>query len=426
MKKITCIIILLNSICYNIYCQIELDVLNLNRDEILENLSTLISDPGSNYCNLDTAKNGIKEKDFNHYLFLKDATTNSDIHDSQIVTHAAIFRGNVNLSETTFNKVVHLGNSYLLKHLTVTRSNFTDLKIHRSYLLNGAHFFLTKVNDRMLFQRNICLAGTSNGVFFKGTEFGTLVDFTGSMFDKAPTFDKIILPDTVILDYIYTPDEIDLTNVELYNDGVLAKEKCVISLKNVASKINLTYDKFKLFEPTHPNVIEFNEVSNQYTFLLKNLQNRGYDTKQLVRDYKKFLFLKDPTHGRLEKKWNFFLNWLDSTWWDYQFNKVRIVLWTCIFMILFSVFNYLFRMKVVDAYKLPSITDHIDKKHSLKQFSLMLCYTGLVFFGIKLSIENMNFEKRMTGVLYIFFQYSLGLICLAYLINLLIDTPQAL
>jgi hypothetical protein len=47
-------------------------------------------------------------------------------------------------------------------------------------------------------------------------------------------------------------------------------------------------------------------------------------------------------------------------------------------------------------------------------------YTSLIFFGLKMSVDRINFDRWGYALLLIF-EYSFGLICLAYLVNFIIN-----
>ena len=121
-----------------------------------------------------------------------------------------------------------------------------------------------------------------------------------------------------------------------------------------------------------------------------------------------------------------FFNFLSRYWWNYGYDKARIVLWSLGFMFLFSLINY-FKLKyVILAYKIESIEKWVTDRYQGRPFRgfyaglASLLYTGALFFGIKLNFEKFDFKK--TGYsLIILFQFLLGLVCTGFIINLILS-----
>jgi len=117
------------------------------------------------------------------------------------------------------------------------------------------------------------------------------------------------------------------------------------------------------------------------------------------------------------------INFLDKYWWNYGFNKGRIVLWTLVFLTIFLVGNlsiwntinkyYLLLPTSVQSYYYSS-----QRKYNYKWdvFFRILLFTFFIFFTFKLDIEKLSRHttKFMTWV---FIQYVIGLICLFFLFN---------
>jgi len=270
---------------------------------------------------------------------------------------------------------------------------------------------------------------------FVGANFGTLLDFQGSHLESS-IFQDAVLPDTLFLANISLGEELDLTNTILDS----SKEHCFIELyKAPIDKINLRYGKFKLLISDPINSKTFENYSNVYERLLRNFRNRGYTTSYslLDREYQEFKFIKNPDGSGFDN----FLNWFNKHWNDYGYNRALIWRNTGFLFLIFYLINLLrFPQLLNRVYTIKPIVKAFNggllmeddeseviypelknKALYLARPFLTLYYTLIIFFGLKMSIEQLNFSKPFS-VLYIFIQYIVGLICLAYLANFVITS----
>ncbi len=58
--------------------------------------------------------------------------------------------------------------------------------------------------------------------------------------------------------------------------------------------------------------------------------------------------------------------------------------------------------------------------HLLKRIPIVLYYTGLIFFGLKVEIERLNYTNFL-ALFYFFSIYTSGLICLGFIANIIIS-----
>ncbi len=246
--------------------------------------------------------------------------------------------------------------------------------------------------------------------------------------------------DTIRFIGVTTSKEINLNLPWILGPDSARLKKTVIDLSgSQIEKFDLDYSNYTLYDGDRSTLtsIEFNNFRNVYTQLLKNLQNRGYTTEQLDKDYKRFLYLKDP--GR-SKFWGSVLNFLDEQWWGYGYEKQRVPMWTAIFLGIFFLLNVTVCSTSRDVYSIRAINSSFERfeeesfqqgaittktriKEFFKGYLLVFYHTAIVFFGLKMSIDNIDFN-RPVWVAYIFLQYTLGLVCLAYLVDFVISSPQ--
>ena len=58
--------------------------------------------------------------------------------------------------------------------------------------------------------------------------------------------------------------------------------------------------------------------------------------------------------------------------------------------------------------------------HNISRLWYSFVYTAVIFFSLSLKISNVNFRNK-GGTMYIMFVYTLGLICLAYMANFVLQ-----
>lgn len=284
---------------------------------------------------------------------------------------------------------------------------------------------------------------------FFGAKFDSLANFGNAKFKKL-ILTNCILPELLIFEGISTNEIIDLTttyspnikySIETYEHISTDGPKiCRINLIDAPiEKFKIRYDKFRVYKPDHIPPEMYEKLTNVYEGLLKNFKDHGYLTsyETLDKEYQEFKFTKKPKRNFLERTAGTSLNWLNKNWNDYGYDKVRIWYITGLFFIIFAFINWLrFPHLISKVYSISTIKEVFDENKNFKrqwadhgEYSIVnfhipfsaIYYTALIFFGFKLSIEKMNFRYPFS-VFYIFLQFTIGLICLAYLANFVISS----
>lgn len=189
-------------------------------------------------------------------------------------------------------------------------------------------------------------------------------------------------------------------------------EKTKINLTGTSSeKIKIDYHNFQLYFDSTASNDEKNAV---YQGLLDNFKKNGESENYRLLDIE----YHDFQAG--------FFNFFSKYWWNYGYSKWLIFIWSAIFVIVFSVFNYKFFLKAMAAYKIESINSWFVSKQGRQWqgtfWSGMIAsilYTGAIFFGVRLDFEKFNF-KHLRYAVFILFQFLLGLVCTAFIIHLII------
>lgn len=130
---------------------------------------------------------------------------------------------------------------------------------------------------------------------------------------------------------------------------------------------------------------------------------------------------KLDSYERIDKEYfkfrhNWVINILSCWWWDYGYNKWLIIIWTAIFVLIFSVFNFLYWEQCIHIYPIKKVAEISATSGKSSKFLKVFVYTSFIFFSIKVDFEKLSFKK--TGwLVYFFFQYLVGLTCLFFIAN---------
>jgi hypothetical protein len=243
-------------------------------------------------------------------------------------------------------------------------------------------------------------------------EKNLLLDSLVNSRDVKFSFHNITLPDTLNLSGIsMLSNEVDLTNVSTRSN----EDRCVIFLSGSdISKIKLDYKCFKLGFSENE---EKDSKKITYESLLKNFNVHTESYELLDVEYHDFNL------GAFK--------WL--RWWNYYgYRKTWIFYWVVGLLCLFTATTFFIidkLTKTVYAIKfvphLPSLKQTFTKEKYVialiwRRTWYSLVYTGAIFFLLTLKIENTKFRNK-GGVLYLLFVHAMGIICLAYLANLILQ-----
>jgi len=229
-----------------------------------------------------------------------------------------------------------------------------------------------------------------------------------------------ILPDTLEIDYVRFTNPNSILNISL--DSVTTKLCNILFVNAEISNMEIHIPYFNIcFAPNTSD----EEKHYIYLKLLENFttrkQNQSYESAD--KQFRKFKY----THSG---SWlGFLVNWIDKHWWDYGYNKYLVIRNAVLLNFFFFFINlFLFRKLVNVGYKIlkfSRINAAIDKKYKNRFKNLLVkspyifLYTSYIFWGLKLDINNLSIHK-LSLFSYVFLQYIVGLVCLAYLTNLII------
>ncbi len=391
------------------------------------------------------------------FLFKKEATgqnyrgkefisayKNKPRYDSIVNFSDAKFFSIANFTASELDSMVFFNNATFNKaaiyNFTIfcSATNFRFSTFHRDAYFFSAMF---RSNADFVAAKFDSIAGFTNSIFF------TNANFLSARFSGETFFNGVVLPDTLGFRHVVEINkEIDFTNAKL--DSVkLAKDqnyKCKITLtgSNI-EKIKINYELFELWFPTS---VTYEQKISTYEKLLQKFKNDGFleSYKKLDIEYRNF---KNIQNGDVV------LNWFIKHWWNYGYNREWVIYWALSILGSFIFLNtFLFEKLQKEVYTInfnfftpedysrlarnPNFWREREKYFTLPyllaiwQFPILsfafvtlnainsLMYTAILFFGVKISLEN--FKKFSGWTMYIWLMYVTGLFCLAYILNIII------
>lgn len=381
------------------------------------------------------------------YEILKALRTYKDKIEinSQFVTWDFKFIGNADFHDITFKKEVSMIGGTFEDVAYFAKGTFYELANFNNNTFKGiANFSNVSFNKAALFGFGIFyndarfVEDTFKGhIDFHLTHFHQFVNFNRSVFLKKATFDNIIIGDSAKLIFQETvlPDTIsfynnpiigneidlsvanfkDISHYDSINDRYKKGKWHYINLyKSNVAKFHIDYSHFRLLltDPETGKLLPSDEAKSMYEALLKNFKDRGQidSYKLLDIEYQEYL---DNSY----KKW---ISKLDKWWWNFGYNKEYVFYWVFWSLFIFTVINFFafnwLQVKVYSVGKMPIY----QKRYNGARLWYAFVYTAIVFFSLTLKIDNIKFKNK-GGTLYIMFIYTLGLICIAYMANFVLQ-----
>lgn len=344
------------------------------------------------------------------------------------------------LADFSWSQFDYLANFHSAKFHS--RANFSSVQFDfragffYTKFISNADFSNVKFRSRADFSK----AQFNSKVDFFYTKFDSVADFSDAHFEEHVDFIGTTLPTVLIFQNVAPKLEIDLTKSRLGPNKNAERRFCFIDLRGAAvSRFHLYYDNFRIYWPEEIDRIEYERLSNVYEGLLKSFEDRGHRTSYntLDKEYQAFKDQQNPDASIFKK----LVNKINYYWDNYGYDKEFIWIWTIALFAISSLVNWLiFPYLIKEVYPIQMIDKALFKgepvkrlefrgsavfgtnfRLNFKHITLAFFYTCLIFFGLKLSTERINFDKYR-GVALIFTEYLIGLICLGYLANFIISS----
>ena len=187
------------------------------------------------------------------------------------------------------------------------------------------------------------------------------------------------------------------------------KCKLYINMDNI-SRLDIDYRYFTM----NVDYSESNSSEASFEKLLNNFKSKGEleNYRLLDIDYQRYK-IKVTSFG-------YFLWWIPEYWNNYGYNKEWVFGWTFLLVLIFTTINYFWFQRLnANVYNISNIP-LFTKLSFGKRLWYSFFYTSIIFFKFSLKIENLN-TKKVGGITYIMFIYTLGLICLAYMASFVLE-----
>jgi len=341
--------------------------------------------------------------------------------DSQANFYFAKFNSKADFEFAKFNSIAHFENTQFDSIVDFRNTKFDSIANFRHAQFNSeVYFWKVQFNAE---------------ADFSDSKFDSIAYFNRARFNSKVDFSYCKLPSIIVFSEVIAKDIINLSFCTL--DSSI--EFCYIDLRRASiDKLLLRYDKFRIYKPDTITTNDFEEYTSIYEGLLKNFKDHGYweSYKTLDKEYQSFKLTQNPNHNLYDKAAGYMYSFVNKAWNDYGYDKGRIWNFTITFLSFFFLLNWIFfPYLVVKVYPIPTIKHVFNQNKKLRAYRikhgtypkfnifapfLSFSFTLLVFFGLKLSVDNLNF-KHQKAVTYLLFQYIVGLICLAYLANFVIS-----
>lgn len=414
---------------------------------------------------IDTFSNklNIEGKILHHRLILSGKVFKKGVSfyktkfNNEVFMNECTFFDRVNFSKTNFESTLILWKTHFVEAGIFTDAIFHGIEFQDSRFEEDAQFHGAKFLGRTFFNTTEFF----KGAYFSDAVFNEYTRFSGNDFAQRPWFWESSFLDTVIFCSNNFRDGIDFQSAKFSHylslrsstskgridfGGVKMPKKLDISYLKTDGPVDFSYindtladylykiniysaeierliltDKFSLYFDDYLSPDIKNGIYKQ---LLESLNNKGYKNvfKSFDIEYRSF---KNENFNHFFEKIFFSINKL---WWNFGYCKQRVFLWATFFIFLFSIpIRFWFNTFVINVYSIKMLKKRFKKNNQITNpisrfflnYLVSLIYTVFIFFNFKLDFDNLSFDKYLAGI-FILLIYSIGLICTAFIINLII------
>ena len=345
------------------------------------------------------------------------------------------------------------------KCIFIDSADFSNIRFEAPVDFTGSEFHAITCFSIDTFRKKAIFFRTrfDNIVNFSSSVFDSTIDFSTALFHRTLRFDGLTLGDHAkfnftgaaipfpqgenlnTLDFSFTssiPGRIDLTAAKFGE-----KPTIIQFYKSDIAKFDLDYQHFKIIlneriiNPFKKNAffgdscsqcsgntakipdslwdkLSTDDNSAIYESLLNNFRIGGKEESIKLLDVEYHLY-------QWENK-PLYISWLvmfPYCWDDFGYKKGMIFVWTVYVFLIFWIINYRFLNYLnQDIYTMDNIPNEMSEKRGWYSF----IYTAFLFFGLTLHIEKINIKNKI-GSFYIIFVYAIGLVCLAYMANYILQ-----
>jgi hypothetical protein len=177
----------------------------------------------------------------------------------------------------------------------------------------------------------------------------------------------------------------------------------------------VNFTRFYLAIGSFPSMLSSDKTEALYSGLLKNFETHGQKISYESADIERNNFIH--TNWNISRIWN-----------EYGYHKEWIFYWTASFLLIFTMTTYMLgnvlfendnKNDVIYGMKNMPELDMDCKFPKLKKIKYAFIYTAIIFFSFSVRTENLNFRKK--ACVYIVIVNVVGLLCLGYLANFILQ-----
>ncbi len=299
------------------------------------------------------------------------------------------------IDSTVFNNYVHIS---LLKNEMLS-IRYCDFLSHVLFDVKEpiSSFTICGSTFKSLFEANIANADTLN--------------FESTTFEKRVSLDSCR---TKVINFVNTKFGEEFV-LNCLDPGIKGRIQIMVSNPD-PEKLKIDFSKYKF---AHRVGAGYDEISSPFLRYLEYLRGKGEleNYRQLDLDFQDFKYFQQ--HNIFLKA----LGYIQKYWWNFGYSKHYIFYWLFGSLFFLSIVNVRMVYKLnTDVYELENLSTFIRSSAVRYRRSLIVhwyvsfMYTAIIFLSLNVKMDRIKFEH--TGLLlYFFFIYLFGIVCLAYLAN---------
>ena len=331
-----------------------------------------------------------------------------------------------------------------LRATRVGSASFSDARMYSCDLAFGAFAKSVDFSGSTMKTGDFEYAAVGDSLNFDGAHVEGMLNLSVAHVGKYLGFAYLQLKDSTViyLDNAMLPDAIDLshlqgdfkeidftaasfsdpTRYDQRHNRYFGKHSIFLFKTNIA-RIHLDYTHFKLsfLDPATSREIAADDKEAIYESLLNNFKVRGQmeSYRQLDIEYQTY---------KWNHSWAWWLTWLPYGWWCFGYEKELVFLWVAVFLVLFTTINFFYvRWLNKEVYPVEGVPDLPSFRGTALSRSVFrsrlwysFVYTANIFFRLSLNVGKINY-RRIGGAVYLMIIYVLGLVCLAYMANFVLQ-----
>lgn len=295
----------------------------------------------------------------------------------------------------------HFESNTIQRHLSYFSQNDT---IHKIYFLNPKKSISNLKFQGTFFNGDYQFDQSAPFKLISSEDSQTNINFTDCSFD-----DKTEL-------YISNADSITFRNCELLVPLFLRinsenRKKLILTLDEEDFS-NLNFDFYKHMDIGFRSGLSEDGQKQIFSRLLEKFKKEGKSDSYMYVDllYIKYKYKKSGFLVRC-------LGFVDEIWWNYGYDKGRIIFIIIGALAFFFLVNLSLSKGMLEFYpvlKLSSQRQSSRVQKKINHIVIILILTIYIFFSLRIELDKID-ASRNRMVVYFFFQYFFGLICLLFL-----------